>query len=152
VVLAAVAVGLPGDKQPGSGTPPTDARIEAVSATNSLGGMVIRIDGVVLDDAAKGTWIRVSVANSGSDEAEWTVAPVVSAGSVVAIGDYLRSTHLPGDVDSGQTLNGWLFVPLDPVNLHASRLLHVRFPDVALDGYRTVDDVELDVPLPGVTG
>lgn len=152
VVLAAVAVGFPGDKQPGPGTPPPDARIEPVSAANSLGGMVIRIDGVALDDAAKGTWIRVTVANSGSDEAEWTVAPVVSVGRVVAIGDYLRSTHLPGDVDAGQTVTGWLFVPLDPANLHGSRLLHVRFPDVAIDGYRIVDDVDLDFPLPALTG
>jgi len=152
VVLAAVAAGLPNDKQPGSGAPPADARIEAVSATNNLGGTVIRIDGVALDDAAKGTWIRVTVANSGSDEAEWTVAPVVSVGDLVAVGDYLRSTHLPGDVDSGQTVTGWLFVPLDPVNLHVGQLLHVRFPDVAIDGYRTVGDVDLDFPLPPLTG
>jgi len=54
---------------------------------------------------------------------------------------------MSGDIDAGQTLTGWLFVPLDPSELRAGRTLQVRFRDVAVNGYRTVGDIVISITV-----
>ena len=93
----------------------------------------------------------ITVTNSSADEAEWSVTPVVSHDGVSAIGDYVWSTHLPGDIDAGQTVAGWLFVPVDPAGLGPGTLLHVRFPNVAANGYHTVGHIDLDAEVSSST-
>jgi hypothetical protein len=105
---------------------------------------------VALDAAARVTWIEVSATNEGRTEAEWGVVPVVSVDGVIAYGDYWRSTRLPGDIDPGQTVTGWVLVPLDPSHIRAQSSLTVRFPDVAMNSYQTVGDIELRASLTGV--
>jgi hypothetical protein len=148
LVLGLGAAGVPAPPEAGAGTPPSDAKVVGVTSSGQLQGVTINVERVAFDTAAKATWIEVSVSNSGSTEAEWTVPPVLSAGDAVATGLYLRSTHLPGDLDAGQTVRGWLFVPLDPAKIQASTL-HLRFVDVAVNDYRTVADIEFDVQVPG---
>jgi hypothetical protein len=118
-----------------------------VSASGRQGGLTITIDRVAFDWEAKATWFAVTATNSTSDEAEWTVPPAVSDGQLNAAGQYLLSTQMPGDIDSGQTVKGWLYVPLDPSGLHAGRALHLTFRDVATDNYRTVGDIVVEVPV-----
>jgi 4-amino-4-deoxy-L-arabinose transferase-like glycosyltransferase len=151
IVLGAGALGLPAPPQPGTGTPPPGARVVSVAASGDLQGMSIRVDRVAFDTSAGATWLEVTVSNSGPDEAEWTVPPVVSCCGVFAKGNFLRSTHLPGDIDAGQTVTGWLFVPLDPAGLRANQSLHVGFPDVSADGYRNLGEIDLEIPLSGLT-
>lgn len=146
-ILAAIPAGWPGDIDPGSGMPPADARILSASSAGELQGVAIHVDRIALDQTQRGTWIEVTVTNRGSQEAEWTVTPVVSHGGDAAIGEYVLSTHLPGDIEAGRTVGGWLFVPLDPTDLHPGTAIHVRFANVAVNGYRAVGDIELDVPL-----
>lgn len=150
IILAGGAAGLPAPPERGSGAPASDARIVSVGASGTMQGMSIRVDKVAFDAGARATWLEVTVSNSGPEEAEWTVPPIVFRGDVFANGDYLRSTHLPGDIDAGQTVTGWLFIPIDPAGLAANESLHVRFPDVTADGYRTVGDIDLEIPLAGV--
>jgi hypothetical protein len=150
IILAGGAAGLPGAPGPGTGAPAADARIVGVAASGTMQGMSIRVDRVALDPGARATWLEVTVSNSGPDEAEWTVSPIVFRGDVIANGDYLKSTHLPGDIDAGQTVTGWLFIPIDPAGIAAGESLHVRFPDVTADGYRNVGDIDLEIPLAGV--
>jgi hypothetical protein len=82
------------------------------------------------------------------------MVPVASLGDVVFNVDYLKSTPLPGDVDAGQSVTGWLFVALDPTQLHVSDRVLLRFQDVAVDNYRTVQDVDVlvDIGTSGATG
>jgi 4-amino-4-deoxy-L-arabinose transferase-like glycosyltransferase len=148
-MLVGGAAGLPPQPNPGSRIPPAGAKTVDVSASGHLGGMTITLDRVALDKDAKATWFAVSVTNSGVEEAEWTVPPAVSDGQVAAAGQYLKSTQLPGDIDPGQTVKGWLYVPLDPSNLHAGRTLQLTFRDVAVDGYRTVGDIVISIPAGG---
>ena len=147
-ILAAGAAGLPAQPQPGTGVPPAGLSIVSTSASGELRGMVITVHRVALDPGERAIWVEVEVINNNAGEAEWSVVPVASAGGAVAYGDYLRSTHLPGDIDAGQSVTGWLFVPLDPASLHAGESLHLRFPDVAVDGYRAVGDILVDVNVP----
>jgi hypothetical protein len=149
-MLGASAAGLPIDVQAGSGVPPAQSRIVGVDAANHLEGLSIRVNRIALDPAAHVTWIEVSATNEGRTEAEWGVVPVVSVDGVIAYGDYWRSTRLPGDIDPGQTVTGWVLVPLDSSHIRAQSSLTLRFTDVAVDSYRTVGDVELHASLMGV--
>jgi len=144
-VLSAGVAGFPPAPDPGSGIPPHDAKVVSVSASGQNQGLTITIDKIARDPSAKATWFEVIVSNSGPREMEWTVPPAVAVDGVEVHGDYLRSTHMPGDLDAGQTATGWLFVPLDPANVHVGDSLHVRFADVAGDGYSEVQDVEVVV-------
>lgn len=147
LALGLGALGLPTPPQPGAGVPPSDATFESVNVSGHMQSVNITIDRVALDRTGKATWFEVAVSNAGPEEAEWTVPPVVSAGSTGAIGEYVKSTHLPGDIDAGQTVSGWLYVPLDPAAIDGARSLHLRFVDVALGDYQTIGDVDLAVPL-----
>jgi 4-amino-4-deoxy-L-arabinose transferase-like glycosyltransferase len=146
-MLAGGAVGLPPRPDAGARTPPALAKTVEVSASGQLGGVTITVDRVAVDPDAKAMWFAVSVTNSGQDEAEWTVPPAVSEGEIAAAGQYLKSTQMPGDIDPGQTLKGWLYVPLDPSALRAGGTLQLRFRDVAADGYRTVGDIVIAIPV-----
>jgi hypothetical protein len=150
VMVAASAAGFPRAPEAGSGAPPASAVIGVATAKGSFEGMAIEVQRIAFDSGSGATWLQVTVTNSGPDEAEWTVPPSTSAGDVSAIGDYLKSTRLPGDLDPGQTVIGWLYLPLDPARLHAGDSLHVRFQDVAVEGYRKVGDINLDVPLTAI--
>jgi hypothetical protein len=146
-IIGASAAGLPAQPQPGPGVPPAGARILSAPASGELQGFLINVQRVAIDSGERGLWVEVHVFNSTAGEAEWSVVPVASAGGAVAHGDYSRSTHLPGDIDAGKSVSGWLFVPLDPASLHPGESLHLRFIDVAVDGYATVGDVLIDVNL-----
>lgn len=149
-MLGASAAGFPIEAQAGSGAPPAHARIVPVDAANQFEGFSIRVDRLALDDAAHLTWIEVSATNEGNTEAEWGVVPVASADGVIAYGDYWRSTRLPGDIDPGQTVTGWVLIALDPSHLRAGNPVSLRFADVAVNGYRTVGDIELHANLTGI--
>ena len=140
-VLGAGAAGLPPAPEPGPGTPPRDARVVSVTASGQFQGLTIDIDKIAADQGARAMWFEVTVSNSGPREMEWTVPPIVSADGLAAHADYLRSTHLPGDLDPGQRVTGWLFVPLDPANVHAGASIDVRFVDVAVEDYSDVQDI-----------
>jgi 4-amino-4-deoxy-L-arabinose transferase-like glycosyltransferase len=146
-MLAGGAAGLPIRPSAGARTPPALAKTLEVGASGRLAGVTITLDRVVLDPNAKATWLAVTVTNSSSEEAEWTVPPKVSVGQTAAASQYLQSTQLPGDIDAGQTVKGWLYVPLDPSALSAGGTLQVTFSDVAGDGYRTFGDVVIDIPV-----
>jgi len=148
-MLVAAASGFQSEVNAGSGAPPSQARMVSAKAENQLDGLVIRVKRVALDDAAHATWVEISATNTGNTDAEWGVVPVASASGVVAHGDYSRSTRLPGDIDPGQTVTGWVFLPLDPSHLRPG-VMSLRFADVALNGYRTVGDLELRVQLTGI--
>ncbi len=50
---------------------------------------------------------------------------------------------LPGDIEAGQSATGWLFVALDPAGVHEGDQLLLRFENVAVDNYRTVEDIDV---------
>ncbi|MEO8745554.1 MAG: hypothetical protein ABI334_10210 [Candidatus Dormiibacterota bacterium] len=147
-MLGAGALGLPAPAEPGPGKPPTDAKMIAVAGSGRFGGVTISVDGIALDAPARATWFEVRLSNTGPSEAEWTV-PVASPGGVSA--QYFKSTRLPGDVDSGRTVSGWLWVPLDPRTLYEGESIRLRFPDVAPGGYASVGDIDVDIVLSGLT-
>jgi hypothetical protein len=149
-MLGASAAGFPIEAQAGSGVPPAQARIVPVEAASQFEGFSIRVERVALDHGAHLTWIEISATNEGNTEAEWGVVPVASADGVIAYGDYWRSTRLPGDIDPGQTVTGWVLIPLDPSHLSAGKPLSLRFADVAVNGYRSVGDIELHANLAGI--
>ena len=147
LVLGLGSLGLPAPQQAGAGVPPSEATFVSVNVSGQMRSVKIAVDRVALDRAGKATWFEVTVSNTGPEEAEWTVPPSVSAGKAGAIGQYLKSTHMPGDIDAGQAMSGWLYVPLDPAAIEGARSIHLRFTDVALGDYETVGDIDLDVPL-----
>ena len=130
--------------------PPSSARIVDVQAADEQDGFAIRVDRVALDETAHATWIEVSATNSGSAEAEWGVVPVATANGAVARGEYPKSTQLPGDVDPGGAVSGWIYVPLDPSAVRAGGSLTLRFENVAVNNYRTVRNFDLSVRLAGI--
>jgi hypothetical protein len=146
-MLAGSAAGLPSAAAAGARVPPPSAQNLTVNASGALDGVTISIDDVALDSEASATWVHVTLVNSRTDEIEWTVPPVVTAGSVSATGEYRQSTQLPGDVEPGQSVSGWLYIPLDPSAVRSGQVLHVRFLDVAMDGYHTLGDIDVAVTV-----
>jgi hypothetical protein len=138
---------LPIDRAAGAGMPPAGARMLQPGVQGEMSGVTLQIDRIAMDDAARAIWVSLTATNSSSTEAEWTVGVIVSAGDSVAYGDYRRSTQLPGDLEPGQRVAGWLFVPLDPAHLHAGDSLRLRFPDVAVDSYRRFGDIDVVVRI-----
>jgi len=140
--------------EPGPGVPPADAKMVSVSASGQLEGVTISVDRIAFDPGARATWFEVTMTNSSPVEVDWPVVPVASVGNGVFNVEYLKSTPLPGDIDAGQSVTGWLFVALDPTQLHVSDHVLLRFQDVAVDNYRTVQDVDVlvDIGTSGATG
>ena len=128
----------------GDGAPPSSAIVIDTDQAGALSGVQIVIDHVALDRTGHATWLHVEATNAGSDEAEWTPTPTVYSGSGMSTADYVRSTHMPGDLDAGQSTTGWLYVPAEA---SAGQTLRVVFAGVAADQYREIGDVAIDVPL-----
>jgi hypothetical protein len=127
----------------GAQRPPASARIEAAGVADHVGGLVIRIDEVAVDESSKVLWVHVTVGNSDATEAEWSgTANVIVSGAKIS-SDYARSTHLPGDVDPGQVVSGWIMIPLGSTAVPRGDVIAVRFPDVAVHNYQIVDDIDL---------
>jgi hypothetical protein len=132
VILVAGALGAGAEPTPTSiDAPPSGAT--AAGSTATLQQVTIAVDQVA---HRNGTWIHVTATNSGPDEAEWNPAPVIAG----VTADYARSMQLPGDIDPGQSVAGWIFIPIET---RPGQSVAVRFRDVAVDGYRTVEDVVL---------
>jgi 4-amino-4-deoxy-L-arabinose transferase-like glycosyltransferase len=146
-ILAASVAGLPGAPPAGPGQPPPGTTAVSVAAIGRLEGVTISIDRVAYEPSAKVTWFEVRAANSGPGEAEWSVAPVVSAGGATAYGDYRKSTHLPGDLDAGQSATGWLLVQLDPASLRNGEPVRLHFANVAVGDYSRVEDIDVVVNI-----
>jgi hypothetical protein len=140
-LLAAGAAWTTPDPAAGPGTPPSDARLLDATGHGELQGVMITVDRIALDPARRATWFNVTITNSGLSEAEWPVTPIVSVGAVTAQGDYLRSTRMPGDIAAGRSATGWVLVPLDPASLRSGVPVKLRFADVAVNGYSSVEDV-----------
>jgi len=135
-ILVAGALGLAAEATPTGAqqvVPPAGA-VAAISS-GTFEGVAITVDRVAFES---GTWIHVTVTNSRSDEVEWNPAPIVAG----VAADYARSTHLPGDIDPGETVSGWIYAPVDA---RTDQSLEVRFRDVAVDDYATVGDVVLQL-------
>ena len=147
-VLVAGAFGSPA-QTPGPGTPPANAQLVDATGRGVLQGTTITVDRIALDPTQSATWFEVTITNSGPGESEWSATPDASAGGATGDGDYMRSTHMPGDIDAGQTATGWLLVHVDPSSAGRSGSVRLRFPDVALEGYGVVEDVFIDVRLAG---
>jgi hypothetical protein len=142
IVVAAALWPAP-DPVPGPGTPPSDAQLINANGSGALQGVTITVDRIALDPARSATWFEVTITNSGPGEVEWSVTPL----SGTAHGDYMHSTHMPGDVDAGQSAKGWLLMQIDPAKVRSGGSVRLRFPDVALDGYAVVEDVVVDVKV-----
>ncbi len=152
VVVAMLVVGatnfhtrLPVER--GLGVPPAEAKTVSVNASGHLEGVTIRVDQIAFDYGAKATWFEVTASNRSPVKVDWPVVPVASDDGARVNVDYLRSTHLLGDIDPGQSLTGWLRVDLDPARVPANNGVLLRFPDVAVDDYRTVADIDVRVSL-----
>lgn len=148
LVLGLGASGLPAPQSPGSGSPPAQARSVDVTASQTLSGLTVTIDHVAFDRQAGATWFHTTATNAGATEVEWSPAPVAYAGDASAIGDYLKSTHLPGDLDPAQSVSGWLYTPLDPSVVHPGDMLRLRFENVAPIDYRTIGNLDVMVRVP----
>jgi hypothetical protein len=146
-ILAAGALWPAANPAPGPGMPPSDARLVDATGSGELQGLTITVDRIALDPAHSATGVKVTITNSGTGEAEWSVVPIATNGTVTAQGDYLRSTPMPGDIDAGQSATGWLLVKMDPASVRPGGSVRLRFPDVALDGYAVVDDIVIDVKI-----
>lgn len=145
VLLLGGALGVGVDSTPsGTGSPPASAVLTNTTGAGALGGVRITVDQVAIDPIGQATWLHVTVSNGGEDEVEWMPVPTVHVGSEMSTAEYAMSTHLPGDLEPGQSVTGWLYLPMD---VRAGQTLRIVFPGVAADQYRTVADVTVEVRL-----
>jgi hypothetical protein len=139
------ALGLEAEPSPAApGSPPPTAAFVTTDFSGHIGSFSIEVDGIALDSGNRASWLHVTATNRETTEVEWSPSPIVEAHGGTVIGDYARSTHLPGDLDPGETVSGWIYVPLVA---EPGSVLQVRFPNVALDGYHTVGDVTIQLSV-----
>jgi hypothetical protein len=133
--------------EPGPGVPSADAKMVSVSASGQLDGVTINVDHIAFDYGAKAIWFEVTATNRSPARVDWPVVPFAYGDGAALNVDYLRSTHMPGDIDPGQSVKGWLRVDFDPARVHSNGDVLLRFPDVAADDYRTVADIDIRLSL-----
>jgi len=138
--------------EPGPVVPSADTTMVSVSESGQLDGVTINVDRIAYDYGAKAIWFEVTASNRSPARDDWPGVPFAYADGAALNVDYLKSTHLPGDINPGQSVQGWLRVDFDPARVHSNDDVLLRFPDVATDDYRTVADIDIRLSLnqPGV--
>ncbi len=143
VLLVGGAAGAGSQPEPGGArVPPPGSPLVTSSTRAAFGGVSIGVEGVAFDASNHGTWLAVSATNRSASEAEWSPVPAVHSGSQSVAADYARSTQLPGDLEPGQSVSGWVYVPAE---FGRGQVLRVVFSGVATAGYQAVGDVTLEV-------
>jgi hypothetical protein len=142
-VTAFLARPTPGPIGPGH---PSTSLSAPVSAQASFGTLSVALVSCAADQGGD-LWIDVRAENSGSGPIDWSPAPEVQrSGNVLAVADYSRSTQLPGTLEAGQVVAGWLRLgPATQIRGHPS--VAVVFRDVAENGYRQIGDLVLVTTL-----
>ena len=145
VLLAGGVAGVGAAVTPsGNAEPPAGSLIFPASAESQFNGVDVRIRSVLVDPQGHATWLYVIATNDSPDEIEWSPAPTVYSASALSTAEYERGTHLPGDLNPGQSVSGWVYVP---AAFDQGRSLRIVFPGVAVDNYRTVGDVTVTLQL-----
>ena len=133
---------LPGP--PGPRRPPPGAREVLLAERGSFAGLEIAADR--LDLTSDAAWMHVELTNTAEGPIDWEpaarVRSVGDATTVLATGDYRRSTQLPRTIQPDETVSGWICFP---VTLRGP--LVVRFDDIAAAGYHQIGGLSLPLDI-----
>jgi hypothetical protein len=145
IVVLAVFLAQPMSGPQGPGHPVNDqSRLR--SDQGSFGPLTVTVEECA-GDSSTGVWVQVTAVNTGQGSVDWVPAPVVSAhGAILTTSDYRRSTQLPGTLQAGQTVTGWLWLG-DPGALSGTRSATLTFPGVAFDSYHQIGDLQVMTEL-----
>ena len=145
IVALAVFLAQPLSGPQGPGHPVNDtSRLR--SDQGSFGPLTLTVEQCA-GDSSTGVWVQVTAVNAGPGSVDWMPAPVVSAhGAILATSDYRRSTQLPGTLQAGQSVTGWLWLG-EPGVLRGTRSATLTFPDVAFDSYHQIGDLKVATEL-----
>lgn len=144
IVVLAVFMAQPPSGPRGPGRP-LNAATQTRSDQGTFGSLTVNAVSCAGD--ATGSWVEVTAVNVGSSALDWVPAPIVSAhGAVLATSDYRRSTQIPGTLEAGESVTGWLWLA-DHATLGGSRAVTLTFPGVALDSYHRIGNLELATTL-----
>jgi hypothetical protein len=145
IVVLAVFLAQPLSGPQGIGFPlntPPHARSDQAS----FGPLVVTANSCARDPSGA-VWVEVTALNTGSESLDWMPAPIVSArGTVLTTADYRRSYQLPGTLDAGEYVTGWLWLG-DRGTLGGTGTVTLTFPGVALDAYHRIGDLVLTTQL-----
>jgi hypothetical protein len=140
IVVLTVFMAQPLSGPQGPGYPRT-ASTQARSDQGTFGSLTVTAVSCAADST--GLWIQVTALNAGSGAIDWLPAPVVSArGTVITASDYRRSTQLPGTLEAGESVTGWLWLG-DTAAFGGTTTVTLTFPAVALDSYHRIGDLQL---------
>ena len=143
VLAVFLAQPLSGPQGPGQ---PLNASTQLRSDQGSLWLFTVTAEKCA-SDPSTGVWMQVTALNGGSGTADWLPAPIVSAhGATLAASDYRRSTQLPGTLQAGESVTGWLWLG-DRGALAGAGTITLTFPGVALDSYHQVGDLTVMTTL-----
>ena len=145
IVALAVFLAQPLSGAQGPGHPVNDpSRLR--SDQGSFGPLTLTVEQCA-GDSSTGVWVQVTAVNAGPGSVDWMPAPVVSAqGAILATSDYRRSTQLPGTLQAGQSVTGWLWLGEAGV-LRGTRSATLTFPGVAFDSYHQIGDLQVMTEL-----
>ncbi len=144
MVVIAVFLAQPLSGQQGPGHP-LNAATQARSDQGTFESLTV--NAVSCANDSTGLWVQVTALNAGSSALDWVPAPIVNAhGTVLATSDYRRSTQLPGTLEAGQSVTGWLWLG-DREALGRTRTVTLTFPAVAVDSYHRIGDLQLATAL-----
>jgi hypothetical protein len=145
VVVLAVFLAQPMSGPQGPGHPVGDSS-HLRSDQGAFGPLTVTVEDCA-SDPSTGIWVKVTGINSGAGPLDWMPAPVVSAnGTILATSDYRRSTQLPGTMETGESVTGWLWLG-DRATLGGTRSATLTFPGVAYDSYHQVGDLRVMTEL-----
>jgi len=98
-------------------------------------------------DVSGNSWILLRITNTGDEPVEWSQSVDVYSGSThVTTSDYRRSTPFPENLKPAFSYSGWLW--LGPSSrLQGLKASRVVLKNVAVDGYRTIGDLEIPTAI-----
>jgi hypothetical protein len=144
IVVLAIFLASPMSGPQGPGHP-VNASTQARSDQGSFGPLTVSALSCAGDST--GSWVEVTALNAGSGSIDWMPAPAVRThGTVLATSDYRRSTQLPGTLEAGESVTGWLWLG-DHSSLDGAGTVTLTFPGVAVDSYHRIGDLELTTDL-----
>lgn len=126
--------------------PAPGSSVYAVRAASGFAGVSVSADLLAADPVNQCLWVHLVARNGTPGTVEWwPVLYLKLPGHDSVEGQYGGSTAFPESFAAGATASGWAKVRIPPAELRWPEPVTAEMVDIAVDGYRRLGDLELQL-------